>query len=465
MRTLFFIILCLITPPLFSQEKQLEQFIGYRGNKVEVHTVSDNAKQQCGILVANDDSIRVTWINSHLQVVKQFTIVRGYNELLLGGFIKEGKMYLYNQNPEVVKVHAWQLDSATGNVTEAGIPITFVDENIVSAVNCGNHFVYLTISPKTTEFIVYDFTNERELSTFRYKFDKDTWDKLVKKTHVKKNLQIGNIELEGEGNFPLSACANKLYSRNDTLLLLMNNELKETNVYCFDLKNKNVTTRTIPHFDGFPIKKSDDAADNSFLVQDKLLYVRVSKDSLGIQILNFNTGEELSTFKASAKDNLWFKNSPIVGEPVVEGYKPPDVDRLYRKMLRNHLLIMATPTNNNLLAITLGSSSSTDAMARGHSFIPVPLFIPGVMFPLHLLMVPTGSQKVFPKTNHFSMLVDADSCKHAEGGPPTTPNKKIENFSKDLNMPPLGEALFMINGGYNYVYYDKKGRKIMVFLL
>jgi len=465
MRTLFFISCCFFASHLFSQEKQLEQYIGYRGNKVEVHTVSDNAKHQCGILVANEDSIRVTWINSRLQVAKQYTIARGYNELLLGGFIKEGKMYLYNQNPEVVRVHAWVLDSATDNITEAGIPIKFTDENIAGVVNCGNHFVYLTVSPKTAEFIVYDFTNERELSTFRYKFDQATWDKLVKTAHLKKNPQIGNIELEGEGSFELAACANKLYSRNDTLLLLMNNELKETNVYYFDLKNKKVTTRTIPHFPGFPVDPSDDAADNSFLVQDKLLYVRVAKDSLGVQILNFNTGEEIAAFRASAKDSLWFKNSRIVNEPVVEGLKAPGVDQLYRRMLRNHPLIMATQTHDHQLAITIGSSSSTDATARGHGFIPIPLFIPGVMFPLHLLIVPTGSQKAAPELNYFSMLVDADSCKHVAGGTPPAASKKIEFFSRDLNIPPLGEAVFMINGGLNYVYYDKKGRLIMVFLL
>ncbi|OQP40859.1 hypothetical protein A4H97_14720 [Niastella yeongjuensis] len=175
MRTLFFIILCLITPRLFGQEKQLEQAIGWKGNAIELQTVSDNAKQQCGLLVANEDSIRVNWINSNLQLVKQFTIERKYQELLLGGFIKEGKMYLYHQIPEVTWVHAWQLDSASGKVTENDIPVKFTDENIVSTVNCGGHFLYLTISPKTTELILYDFTNEREFSTIRYKFDEVHW--------------------------------------------------------------------------------------------------------------------------------------------------------------------------------------------------------------------------------------------------------------------------------------------------
>ncbi|SEO99589.1 hypothetical protein SAMN05660816_04107 [Niastella yeongjuensis] len=63
------------------------------------------------------------------------------------------------------------------------------------------------------------------------------------------------------------------------------------------------------------------------------------------------------------------------------------------------------------------------------------------------------------------MLVDANSGEHVKGEPPTTPNKKIEHFSKDLRMPPLGEALFMINDGYYYAYYDKKERKAMIFHL
>ncbi|MBO9201843.1 MULTISPECIES: hypothetical protein [Niastella] len=466
MRTLLLIILCLITSQLFSQEKQLEQAIGWKGNAIEIHTVSDNAKQQCGLLVANEDSIRVSWINSNKQVVKQFAMARGLEEPLLGGFIKEGKMYLYNQNPEAPVVRAWKLDSATGDVTESGIPLDFKDENLVSAVNCGDHFVYVNINPKNAELLVHDFANEHEYATLRYHFDPELWRKLIKTANIKKGLQVGNIEVEGEGNLPLSACANKIYSRNDTLLLLMNNELKETSVYCFDLKNKQVTTRGVSHFAGFPYKSSDDAVDNSFLVQDKLLYVRVSKDSMGIQILNFYTGATLTTFKASAKEVLGFKNSLIFSEPFIEGDRLPETDQLYRKILRNYPLIMAMPTNNNQLAITIGSSSITNTVARGHNFIPVPLLIPG-MFPLHLLMLPVaaGPKKVVPETNYFTMLIDAGSGEHVKGAPPTILSKEIEQFSKDLKRPPLGETLFMINGGYYYAYYDKKGRKVVILKL
>ncbi|AEV98340.1 hypothetical protein A4D02_22690 [Niastella koreensis] len=466
MRTLFFIILCLITAHLFSQEKQFEQFIGWRGNSIEVHTVSDKAKQQCGILVANKDNIRVSWVNSHLQIVKQFTIARGYEELLLGGFIKEGKMYVYNQYPEVGEVHAWQLDSATGKVAEDRVVFKNADENTVSAVNCGEHFVYLTIKSNNAELIAHDFTNEHEFSTVSYHFDKDAWEKLVKTAHIKKGLQVGNIELEGECNIPLSACPNKIYCRNDTVLLLMNNELKETNVYCFDLKYKQASLRSVQHFAGFPYKSSADATDNSFLVQDKLLYVRVAKDSMGIQITNFYTGAEIASFKASAKDSLAFKNSSIVHKGAEGSEWFVVAGELYRKILGNYPLITAMPTKSNQLAITIGASSSAVSVARGRSYVPVPLVMPG-MLPLHLLMLPvnSGMKKVVPETTLFTMLVDAGSGEPIHATSPATLYKKIDDLSFNLNKPLLGDALFTINGGYNYVYYDKKERKIMVYLL
>jgi len=374
-------------------------------------------------------------------------------------------MYLYNKNPEVVQTHAWVLDSATGNASDAAIRLELAGENIVSSVNCGNHFVCLTMSPKTTEFIVHDFTTEREMSTFRYKFDQEAWDKLVKTAHAKKNLQVSNIGLEGEGNFPLSACANKLYSRNDTLLLLMNNELKETNVYCFDLKNKNVTTRTISHFAGFPDNSSHSAADNSYLVQDKLLYVRVAKDSLGIQILNFNTGKEIAVFQAAKKDSLGFINSPIVTEPMLDGMRLPDVGGLFRDMVHDNPFITALLTNNNQLAITIGSSSSTVTTTRKYNLLPIPGAFGGALINTAILLNGKTTQKVIISSTHTSVLVDAGSGIHLPGETPMTHYKQIEKFSRDLNMPIWGEALFTINGGYNYVYYDKKERKIMVFLL
>jgi hypothetical protein len=63
------------------------------------------------------------------------------------------------------------------------------------------------------------------------------------------------------------------------------------------------------------------------------------------------------------------------------------------------------------------------------------------------------------------MLVDAGSGEAVHATSPATLYKKIDDLSFNLNMPLLGEALFTINGGYNYVYYDKKERKVMVYLL
>jgi hypothetical protein len=131
-------------------------------------------------------------------------------------------------------------------------------------------------------------------------------------------------------------------------------------------------------------------------------------------------------------------------------------------MLHENPLITALPTANNQLAITIGSSSNTVMTTRGYNVLPFPGF--GLVNAFILINGKT-TQKVAISSTSTSVLVDAGSGKHIPGGTPMTHYKKVVNFSKNLHMPLLGDALFMINGGYNYVYYDKKGRKIVVFLL
>jgi hypothetical protein len=467
MRVIIFILYSFCTLHVFAQEKQLEQRVGWRGNRIEMHTISGKANKQSCTIVAKEDSIRAYLMNNNVQLVQQFSMPRQLEEQILGGFIKDSKVYLFIKSPQVNRLHTWVLDSTSGTATENAVVCDLQEEKTVDHISCGDRFIYFTINRETAEFIIYDFTNERDFTILRHKLSDYMWKDLTKVSGLGRSVNVESVDLEGECDIEVAAHRNKIYVKNDTLLLLMNKNRGTTAVFEFDLNHKQVHTRTITHrtCDGGDTTAS--IAENSFLLQHKLFYVCATNDSLCIRINDFVTGDLVASFATGKEGSISFANTPVIEEGVSVGPEDRELSKtrqLLRRMLHKDAMIIATPDNDQQIVVTVGSYKK----AKGGNSPGIPIPIPGMGgFPAHLIFVPTGAvtRNNWGNSAHFKMLLNRNTFEHIDGKVPKSINEKIEYYTIGIKIIPGAENLFMTNGRYYYAYYDKKerGMKIVKF--
>jgi len=128
---------------LSAQQKFFEEPIGWHGKKIELHTISDLAKQQHCLFLLNSDSIRVFLMDNNQTVIQHFYIPRVSGEDFLGGFIKGTKIYAFLQTSSGVSdIHCWVLEIPGGTGDDYTIPFEMKHERAVDQVSCGDHFLF-----------------------------------------------------------------------------------------------------------------------------------------------------------------------------------------------------------------------------------------------------------------------------------------------------------------------------------
>jgi hypothetical protein len=428
--------------PAAAQQKQYEFELGWKSVKLELHTISDRNKQQSCTFIVSPDSIRALVFNNQVQAIRQFGMKHIYEQQLLGGFISNAKVYLFTKEGTKDELHNWVLDIATGTAKENILPFDLNKEKLIDRISGGNRFLYITSNKKTAELIVYNFTSETQFDTLHYQLGAHKAD-------------FGTVDMEGVCPIDVAVEKNKLYLQGDTLQLVMNDQLNATQITSFDLLNKKISNREIPH----QVRAS---ADNSFLFENKLYYVGASADSLHIQIVDVNSGAVKKSYVAFAEDTIAFKNTPIMQEGGFYAYggtrEIGKTKQLLRKMDNGDPVICATINSNNQLELVVGSYMKMRmAMATGGvAFRPtssnsVAMMPPGMFY-----------SNWWDKSVRFKTLLDARSLEHIGGVPGNSINEKIDYYTGGRKIPALGINLFKTNGRYYVAYYENDSRKLSI---
>jgi hypothetical protein len=457
--TLLFILPALITTSSIAQENTLQVPIGWRGS-IELHTICDKSKESSCTFVVRNDSIRAIVLNNQAEVVQQFGLPHFPDETVLGGFIRNDSVFLFIENANE-ELHNWVLDIASGKATENILAFGSGKGKVLDRISCGDRFLYFMVDKKSSQFIIYNFTAQDDYSKLQYTFGEGVWKDLTSGL-FNRSINVEKIDLEGECSLDAAIQPNKLYVNRDTLFLVINKHKDSTNIFTFDLANKKVDSRLIIHrtplFGELPVPSSE----NSFLLQNKLYYVRATFDSLNIQIVDIYTGNIIKSFSAGKDDDIAFKNTPITQDGsqmyALETRELEKTKQLLRKMVNGDAVIIATPNSKKQVEIAVASYTKISGGGGGGG-----MFIPGAGG--GSVFIPTGGfsrSSSWVKSAHFKMLVNAGSCEHIEGQTGRSINEQIEYYSKELKIPPQAENLFQLNGHYYYAYYDKKERRVVM---
>ncbi|HEX6432090.1 MAG TPA: hypothetical protein VF008_30575, partial [Niastella sp.] len=445
-----------------AQQKHFEEYIGWRGNKIELHTISNKSKDQSCTFVVDIDSIRAFVFNNEVAVIQQFNFACKASEKVLGGFIRDSKVYFFTEQKGKDMLHNWVLDITTGNIKDYLVEFDLKKEKVVDYLNGGDRFLYFTARNKTSEFIIYNFTGEQQWDTLRYAFNEGGWDDITALNGAGRSVSVQKVDLEGECSINTAVRGNKLYPRNDTLFLVMNNHRDSTHVYSFDLVHKKVNNWVIKHHTGGDVSPNGDYSDNSFLLRNKLYYLLATLDSLCIQVVDLYTGVIKRSYVANKEDDISFKNTPIVQEGGTYSFgalrELGKTKQLLRKLVNGDAVITATLNANNQVEIIVGSFAKMTSGFNGGMVKPAGG--PGSSG----VAVPAGGfyRNTWLKSAHFKMLLNADTFEHVEGAVGNSINARIEYYTIGVKIPWEAENLFMTNGRYYHAYYDKTLRKLVI---
>lgn len=228
----------------------------------------------------------------------------------------------------------------------------------------------------------------------------------------KPEINIEKADMEGECDIDVAQNHNKIYVRNDTLYLLMNNQKAITTVYTFDLINNKMGYRFILHeHDDESILPS---VYNSFLLHNKLYYASANTNALFLQIVDFYSGDILKEFKASSKEDITFKNTPITQEDALNSNRElGKTKQLLRKMAAGRIVITATPDdgNNNNVQLLVGSYKEMSSGGGGGGMW---MGGGGYAGAPSMVFMPTGGfgRSSWIKSSRFKMLINSETNEH-----------------------------------------------------
>jgi hypothetical protein len=467
---ILFLFLC-CTLQVMAQSRHFVETIGWTDKTIEVQTILNRTRQSSCTFVMSGDSIRAfVFTGPQLKLMRQFSLPRKGHERLLGGFMRDSSVYMYTKLAEKGALHCTAINVVTEEIKETFIRLDLARERTVAYINAGNHFVYLTANYRTRELSVFNFTSDQPGVGMRYQLSEPFWRDLTLGSWG-NNITVEVMEREGEPDLQALVRNNKLYVKNDTMLLVMNNHLDSTYVVSFDLKQKNADSWLIEHNPAKRTQKKVSYSDNSFVFRNKLYYVRATTDSLLVQVADLYTGEINKTFSTERREEISYKNTPFMLERIVDDKRkdPKDLSKtssLLRNMVDGRAVIMARPFGNDQVEVLVGSyeqTSSTTAVGGYYGYnIPRPYGYPATVVPYDAYNQRRIIRTTWTNSVHFKMLLNGVNFSHVEGEPGSSPNERIDRYTYKMKIDPESESLFVNSGQHYYAYYDKAGYKLVV---
>jgi hypothetical protein len=475
------LLLCItlsVFSPLFCQQIIQSAPVGWRGSSLELHTLHDLSGNQHASFLVNDDSIRIFLLDARDSLVKTFTVLRLNEEEFRGGFISGNKIFYFCGYRFPRGSHNYVLDTNDGTVSQNLEVIEEGKDKVIDRISAGDCFMIFSINKKTSEFIVSKWTSIDSEEVTRYPIrDENIWDEFTTAYGFTRNIKITKVDEAGLPDAAVVGSQRKLYLMHDSLLLILNKNRGTTEVFSFDTKRKIVSVRTIKNEEiqiveesrGLEKKSGTEYVsayggytDNSYLLDGKLFFISATPDRLHISIHDFYSGQVLKKYSVDREDTITFKNTAVIQEGQIYFFPSTKeltkTKQLLRKMLNGNAVIAAL-TDSLGLALTIGSNKEMQQMGSGGGSMAMP---GAGGAPGGVVYVPTGgySRSTWTKSVRFRMLLDSNSLDHVTGDMEPSINDRIDDYTKDIKIPPSGENLFYRNYQYVYIYYDKKQRSL-----
>jgi hypothetical protein len=469
MRAILSLCLTLAISSLSAQTLIGSKPIGWSGGNIFLYTIHNKSGDLHASILENMDSFKVVLYDRVFNIVHDYGISRMNEEDLVGGFIKEGKIYFFCNYKMPLGYHNYAIDIQTGQITQELVISEKRKEKLIDRISSGDYALWLGIDKKKSDFVIYNWRNQQDMDTIVYHFkDAAMWESITKSGGgFGRDVDVAKIDEAGLPDIKSVSAKNKIYLIHDTLFLTMNRNLANTIVYAFDIYNKTVSYRLIENdlvkktYDRYTkeTKIEGDYVDNSFLLNGKLYFVSASDESLRMIVSDFYNGSRLISYEVKREDTIGFKNTPVLQEGKALYFNNTKeltkTKQLLRKMTSGDAAIAALHDSIGI-SITLGSNKEEKQMG-----------MPGYGFPSGSSTITVGgngmgnfSQGTWTKAVRFRMLVDSNTLQHIPGDMEPSINDRVEEYTHDIKIPDNAENLLFQDGRYIYIYYDKSKKSL-----
>lgn len=379
MKYLFLIFTLLgLTLSSYSQE-EINEFTHASNSGLDIaagFAVSSPYEEAAAVFLFDPRQIHAYGLNDRFEVISKIEINKKdkkYNNVISKRATKKGYI-LYLNDKKNDQVSFVTFDFKKGTITDRGdLAIPLKKKRLITSFVHGTSIFFFAIDKKTQHFYLYEVDEEHSLVAKTFDFSEvDIVNHIGRSTQLQKTLhlnrsRIAQVNLSGT-DYPSglaeSSAVHKLYKKDDTLILTLDENEDFTQILSFDLNTKEMAFRKMEK----PQVESNltRTQTNSVLHGNYLAQIANGKDTLAISIKDFETG--------TVKRNLWIqkdleRNQYLNGSYVQkkswqEENKGLEANQFFRKIGNDDLAVSLDEVNGNL-QLRFGSWLRKESSASG----------------------------------------------------------------------------------------------------
>jgi hypothetical protein len=329
-----------------------------KGDNVQILNAENTENHDVFVFAVNGQNITILKYNNALFLMDQHTalLANFENKRIIGySFNEDGNPSLYWSSGDLYEIiiTKYYFESKTLKYLKFRVPSS--NDYVVATFQKNNSFCLLSknISEEIlTSYIFNDGIAEQTIFDFSpYKF-------LNKKLQITPFYDLINenplekMELKSYNPLYKSTSKSKFYVVDDKIILTLDQNSKQTQVFELHLKNHTL----IEKFFSQPIPQKTSYSSNSFFSDNKLFQVKANTEELLFEVKNYDSEELIKSISIPKKDSIYFKNSPLSIKKESQKLKTIKNTTLFLKYLKNLNIGLSVYHNHNDNFVTIGGS-------------------------------------------------------------------------------------------------------------
>lgn len=467
--TLLFLI-ALFSIQAEAQQIKFEQKISWKGNSISVKSFSNKDKNLSCIVLLKSDSLRAYLFDSQIKLIKDFKVVHGLDEEMLGGFTNDDKITVVLKNKYSDQFHNYVFNLKNNSTNDYLLNYDLKGKKLIGTISSGNNFYYITAEKKEPQIHIANFKTEGEITDLKFDLStiadtkltkKDLWEALSISEGFSRTVDAATIDESLACDPEKAKSKNKLYLRDDNLLLLMDDDANMTKVFMLNVSNSTATYRQIIRAIPKPVQYNgitETASYNSYLIDNTLYHIYASSKQLILNTASFDSGKPQTCFNILAQEEITFRNTPILQEGTVtssdEKRELVKTKQFIRKMLAGEALITGYNNAEKQHELTIGAFKE---MKMGGG----PPMMGGYGGGASLILS-VGLSASWGRTTRFKTLINAENGEHIPGELKADYGEIVEQMSIGLNTTPSGTDVFKTRTGIYFTFYNKDDKTINI---
>lgn len=272
---------------------------------------AENQQQDYFAFIAEKEKVTVLKYNSALFFKDSISIPRpdkNFDFMVGTTFSADGNPNLYWSSKDYETIKVYTFDFKTHSTSSLVFVNDFEREKVVDVFVVANEVNIATITPDNQ----LKFTNFSNIGKSEYFVSLSSNNTAIEnsKDNVFSELILENgiTVIDSKLFTPLYIGVAKVKRYlNEKEFILTFDYKGQTTVFSIDLEDFSVEKQLFPYE-----KLAEESKSNSYLHQNVLYQITANSEALSFSAIDFETKEKIASYQANSKDEITFKNSPLL---------------------------------------------------------------------------------------------------------------------------------------------------------